>query len=184
MMESCITDIVKNGIPDAWNNPLTMQSMYSLADKGFTKKVSWKIGAFGLGLFAEERILKGEVYRKYVDGKNMMVFHSEADIPPLTNSTKKYLSNYLFQTEDICAICIPGDSINHGDIDQANTMGAKFADSNEIGLLGIATKDIDIGEELLLNYKDFGNPPDWLRDFARDRCILEYMPFKGYNNFV
>ena len=161
-----------------------MQSMYSLAEKGFKKKVFWKTGPFGIGLFAEEKISEGEVYRKSVEGKNVIVFHSEDDIPPLTNSTKKYLSNYLFQAEDVCAILIPGDSINHGDANKANTMGVKFADSNEIGFLGVATKDIEIGEELLSNYNNFGNPPDWLRDFARDQCILEHMAFKGYNDFV
>merc|ERR1712159_404763 len=98
-MEDCIADIMINGIPDAWNNPLHMQNMYTLAQKGYTKRVSWKTGPFGIGLFAEERIEKGEVYRKYVDRKNMMVFRGEADFPPLTENTKKYLSNYMFQTD-------------------------------------------------------------------------------------
>lgn len=181
-MEAHVSEIMKTGIPTSWTNTLKMQSLYSLGEKGFTKKVTWKQSTIcedTIGLFADEPIYKGEVYRHYYHMKNMIVFKDESDIPPLTPSTMAYLKNYVFQTHNVCALCLPGDSINHSA--DANTMGVVISDKE---LLGIATRDIARGEELFLNYNDFGEPPSWLIDFLRKHEEVLTTTFKGYNDFV
>ena len=182
-MEVHISDIMLNGIPETWNDTMKMQSLYSLEEKGFTKHVTWKQSSIKedtIGLFAEEPIHKGETYRICENMKNRIVFHEENDIPPLTEATKKYLSHYMFQTNDVVDIHLPGDSKNH-DSDRANTTTVEIGNDK---IRGIVTKDIEKGEELLLDYSEFGSPPKWFVDFVIKHDMLQTMPFKGYNIFV
>jgi len=182
-MEKYISDIMVHGIPKTWCDTLTMQSLYSLAEKGFTKKVIWKESTVSdgtIGLFADEPIQKGEVLRRYINQRNLIIFNSAEDIPPLTKSTKEYLSNYMFQTGDVCGFAIPGSSVNH-DKERANEIIVKVSDNE---LTSFATRNIQKGEEILGNYEQYGTPPKWLIDFARKHDVWEYMLFKGYNEYV
>jgi len=182
-MEKCISEIMEHGIPKSWCDTLTMQSLYSLEEKGFKKKVVWKQSTVvngSIGLFADEFIQKGEIYRINTDKKNMIVLNSEKDVPPLTDSTIEYLSNYLFQVEGLCALAIPGSSVNHS-LEKNNHTAIRTPDNE---LVSIATKNIPKGGEILSNYEDWGIPPSWLIDFAKKHDILENMGFKDYNDYV
>ena len=182
-MEDCIRDIMMNGIPNTWCDTLNMQSLYTLEQKGWRKKMIWKQSTVlhgSIGVFADEDIQNGETVIRYTNMKNLIVLKSADDIPPLTKSTIEYFSNYVFQTEDVCALCIPGSSVNH-DKSRANNTLVKISE-NELAV--IATKDIRKGEEFLGNYSRYGAPPKWLVDYAEEHNIWESLTFKGYNDYV
>ena len=97
---SLFSTIKNNGIPDFWSNPAKMQEAYSLEEKLWKKKVHWKdsnIPGAGLGVFALEVISKGSTIRILKNGVNLLILNCPADVPPLTHSTKSYLTNYLAQ---------------------------------------------------------------------------------------
>ena len=77
------------GIPDAWKDRIKMQSLYSLEDKGYKKKVYWEkstIDSSFAGIFAEEYIMKGEIIRVLEKDVTMIVFNGKEDLPPLTET--------------------------------------------------------------------------------------------------
>ena len=182
-MEEYINDIMLHGIPESWRDTLTMQSMYSLEEKGWKKKVKWKESTVingSIGAFANEDIKEGEVTRKYKDRVNMIVIRNPEDFPPLTNITREFLPNYLFQVGGIVAIAIPGTSTNHSK-ERQNVRIVKISDDE---LHDIAIKDIKEDEEIFGNYEDFGTPPNWVLTFAKNHDMLKDMTFKGYNDYV
>ena len=73
---------------------------------------------------------------------------------------------------------LPGSSVNHH-TQGANTEVVKISDTE---VHGVATKDIEAGDELLCDYVHFGEPPSWLSSFAQDQHIT--LPFKGHNHFL
>ena len=181
-MESEISDIMQNGIPETWNDARLMQSLHTLEQKGFTKKVTWKQSTKvpdGIGIFADEPIKKGEAWRVYRNKVNLIIFKDESDVPPLTPSTVEYISHYIYQNDGALGIRIPGNSMNHSN--EANSMTKRIS---EEGFHVIATKDIERGDELLTNYAAWGSPPEWFLQFAKRNGIWERLPFKGYNEFV
>ena len=180
-MESTISKIKACGIPQDWTNTMQMQSSFSLNAKGFSRKVSWKpstISGASIGLFAEEFIPKGDVFRVAKKNQNMIVFNGPDDIPPLTDATIKYIGDYCFQCEDMCAIMIPGNSINHHHT-RCNVTGVKISEEEAHCF---ATQDIQCGEELLNNYAEDGTPPSWLAELAKKHNMP--LIFKEYNDYV
>ena len=172
-----------NGIPSTWCDTLTMQSLYSLEQKGWTKKMIWKESTVtngSIGIFADEDIQKGESYIRYINMKNLIIMKGVEDLPPLTKSTIEYFPNYFFQVEDICGLCIPGASVNH-DRSRANHELVKISDNE---LAAFAKKDILKGEEIVMDYADFGAPPKWLVEFADEHNIWKCLVFEGYNEYV
>ena len=62
----------------------------------------WFVFRLGIGLFANEFIPNGAIYRRVIRNKNLIVFTKEEDLPPLTDSTLEYIENYTFQMGGIC----------------------------------------------------------------------------------
>ena len=175
-------EILETGIPPSWTSGLKMQSLYTLEEKGYKKKVTWKQSSISedmIGIFADEPIYKGEVWRHYYHMENIIVFKDTSDLPPLTPSTVEYLEKYVFQAHNVCAVLIPGDSINHSA--DPNTMSVLISDTE---MLGVAIRDIAEGEELVIDYNDFGKPPSWFVDFLQEHNEINVLNFKGYNDFV
>lgn len=176
-----VSDIKHNGIPSFWVNTAEMQDAYSLEVKGWTKKVHWKestIPNAGLGVFASESICKGTAYRVLKNKENLIVLNGPGDVPPLTEATKSFMANYCAQIDGVCFLMIPGSTLNH-DSERANTKMMKIS---SVEIHGVATKDIEVGEELLCDYIAFGVPPLWLAEFVKQNGIL--LPFQGYNDFL
>ena len=160
---------------------MQMQTPFSLNVKNWKKKVSWKpssISGASIGTFAEEFIYKGDVCRVVKKNMNMILFNGPEDIPPLTDATLQYMKDYCFQVEDLCGILIPGNSVNHHPT-RFNVTTVKISEEEAHK---VATRDIQCGEEILLNYADFGSPPHWLVEFAKKHNIP--LTFKGYNDYV
>ena len=176
-----VADIKREGIPPFWIDPLEMQNAYTLEAKGWTKKVYWKpstVPAAGLGVFAAERIPKGAIYRILRDGQTMIVLNTLKDFPNLTDMTKRFVANYCAKVDDVCFIMTPGSSVNHHHKEH-NTRVIKVSD---VEIHGVATRDIEINEELFCDYVEFGTPPEWLVSFAKEHGIQ--LPFKECNDFV
>ena len=183
MLEHVVKDIRQNGIPIEWLDILKMQSLYSLEEKGYPKKMFWKksdVPGADIGIFADEPIKKGEVIRNLVENKNLIVLRGAQDLPPFTKSTSEYIYKYLFSNGDdsSCQLCVPGFSGNHS----TNPNMTIDAISDSITHF-TACRDIERGEEILLDYTKYGQPPKWLVDFKEDRK-LGSIDWEGHNDFV
>ena len=172
-METIIQQIKAEGFPLSWSDSLYVQSCYTLEQKGFLKKVTWGrslIPGAGIGCFADESIHKGDRIRFCEEGKNMIVLRSVNDIPLVDGTyTLQYLKDNISYRDGFFRVCIPGSCINHSSDPNVNSEG-------------YALRDIKRGEEILVSYKTWGNPPQWLVKFANKHGIQ--LPFEGYNNFV
>ena len=176
---SLFSEIKKNGIPAFWEKSAQMQEAYSLKTKGWTKQVHWKessIPGAGLGVFASELIPAGWPYRILKHQQNMIVLNGPADVPPLTETTKSFLSNYAAQIDGVCFMMLPGSSLNH----YAHGKNTKLVKVSDVEVHGVTTKDIEAGQELLADYKDYGKPPQWLTKFVKDNhtklCFGDNVP--------
>ena len=181
-MEEVIQRIKREGIPVEWSDTLHTQALYSNQQKGYLKKVTWKhstLPGAGIGIFAEESLKKGEVLRVMEEGKNAIFFHSEKDIPPLDNSyTRQYLQDNLLQLDDILGICIPMTAINH----RSTRHNSTLVKISATVFHNVICEDVQAGEEIVNNYVEYGEPPAWLKMFAKTHNIA--MPFKGCNDYV
>ena len=182
-MEKITAEIkTNNGIPESWKDTMEMQAMYSLEEKGYRKKLTWKASTIDpnfAGAFADEFIKEDELIRFLEKDKNMLLFQSKDDLPPhLTKASIQYLAGYIGNTGDLCRLFIPGLSANHHET-QANIWLKKISDH----IVHItARRDIHKGEELFHDYSLNGNPPLWLADFAKEHNV--FMNYKGYCDFV
>ena len=171
-MERIIAQIKAEGFPLSWSDPLYVQSCFTLEEKGYLKKVTWKVSPIpgaGIGQFADELIKKGERIRSFEEGKNAMVFRSEKDIPPIEGTyTLQYITNYLFQHNGLCTVRVPFGCCNHSATPNVKDF--------------VALRDIQPGEEILANYASWGKPPKWLVAFAEKYDIQ--LTFEGYNDFM
>ena len=106
--------IKKHGIPDSWSDTAATQASYSLEEKGWAVKVAFKKCLYGLGLFADQDISKGNIIRKSEIGKTLAVLY-EKDFENFPEKTIEYISHYA--TDHIgnnsVQINIPGSGINH-----------------------------------------------------------------------
>ena len=180
-MDSVIADIKKLGIPEMWLNTEAMQSSIPFELKGWQRKVTWGpsgITGASIGCFADEFIAKGDICRSCKRDVNLIVFEKPEDIPPNTYATIQYLSDYTFMNFGICGINIPGTTLNHHPTN-GNITKMKISDDE---LAHVASRDIQCGEELLIDYKIYEAPPAWLVDFSKKHNIS--MVFKGLNDFV
>ena len=169
------------GIPDAWKDRIKMQSLYSLEDKGYKKKVYWEkstIDSSFAGIFAEEYIMKGEIIRVLEKDVTMIVFNGKEDLPPLTETFMDYFPEYIGSTDDICHMFVPGIGCNHH-VTKANIWFEKYSDRI---VHVIALKDISKGEELLHDYHDNGTPPEWLSNFAKEHN--KHLNYKEFCDFI
>ena len=180
-MDIVVKEIKINGIPDSWRDTIKMQSLYSLEDKGYKKKVYWQqstIDSSFAGIFAGEFIKKGEIIRVLEEGLTMIVFNSKEDLPPLTETFLEYFPGYIGNAEDICQIFVPGMACNHNVV-KANIWIEKNSDST---VHVTARKDISKGEELFWDYHGNGTPPEWLANFAREHNVP--LNYKGFCDFM
>ena len=141
------------------------------------KRVKLIPGA-GLGVFAKEFIPSGTSYRILKANQNLVILNGPDDIPPLTDVTKQYLTDYCAQTDGICYFMCPGSTVNHHKT-EPNTAVKKVSQSE---LHSYAIRDLQPGDELFCDYVDFGIPPKWLAEFVKLHKIP--LPFDGFNDFV
>ena len=178
----CVTAKIKaNGIPESWRDIVRMQALYSLEEKGYKKKLIWQPSTIDpkfTGAFSDEFIQEGELIRVLEKDRNLLIFNSKDDLPPITETSVKYLAEYIGNAGDLTEIFIPGISVNHFP-EKANIWIKKIS---ECTIHITARKDIRRGEELFYDYNDFGTPPQWLVDFAKEYDVP--INYKGYCDFI
>ncbi|RYZ92095.1 MAG: SET domain-containing protein-lysine N-methyltransferase [Proteobacteria bacterium] len=109
----------------------------------------------GFGLFAEEKILKGA--RTWLFVEKFDVMFDDADLSrlrALSPAAAESVENFLYQSPVSKLFILCGDNaryMNHSE--DPNTSGGYSAEDPEG--FDIATRDIEIGEELTCNYKTF-----------------------------
>jgi hypothetical protein len=105
----------------------------------------------GLGLFAEERILKGTTVWKFNPKWDLLFSeHEVADMPEFQKefiNTYAYLSP-IYQKYVLCAD--DARYMNHSSIH--DNVSTREFEGDETS---VANRDIEIGEELLINYRTF-----------------------------
>lgn len=73
-----------------WDDRLAVQAHWTLTEKGWCVPVEWKMSTFGIGTFVSESsstvIPKGTLLRVGVVGRNLIQFHSAADIEAFCSS--------------------------------------------------------------------------------------------------
>lgn len=106
---------------------------------------------YGLGLFAKEFINKNSIVWEFKDGIDIKINQNTFD--NLSSIHKNYFKKYGWKDgEYIYSSCDLTNFINH-------SFNPNLICSGD---LTIAKKDINIGEELFMNYKEFD---DWFDEY-------------------
>ena len=135
----------------------------------------------GLGVFADQEIVRGTVVRRGVFGQNVLPFNQYSNVPNLEKpSMVEYLRNYggKCACKSHMILFVPGISVNH------STEPNVVLSSTKEGLDLIAIKDIKDGENLRYDYRTFGTAPDWFLDILKERTGYDQCVFAGYNDYV
>lgn len=115
-----------------------------------TKLGSSKI--HGIGVFADEFILRGTIMWKFVPGFDLKFTDAElARFPEVVQQTIRWY-RYL-SLHSGCSILCSDDARFYNCSDDPNTGGAELDETDGEGA-DIALRDIQVGEEILYNCKD------------------------------
>jgi uncharacterized protein len=117
----------------------------------------------GLGLFAAEKIAAGQVWWRF-DERIDRTF-SPAEYDQLPDRTKDWLRTYAYLQAGVWVLC--GDHamfVNHSDTPNSITVG------NE----SIALRDIQIGQEIVENYREFCEDWPLIPFLAADSAGLQH----------
>jgi len=171
----------KEGIPEFWMDRYKMQNAYSLEAKGWKVQVKWEVSPIigaGVGVFVTEDVKEGQVLRLANTGRNLIRFRKKSDLPKnMSSVTKNYISNFCGQVDDFTMLFLPGNCMNHA-IEPNTIMVA--ADEETIHI--VACHDIKAGTELTQDYLSFGEPPEYLKELAKNESME--LVFSGYNGFL
>jgi len=171
-------NFLTEGIPDFWADGIQMQNAYSLEAKGWKVQIAWRestITGAGTGCFVEEDVNKGQLLRVAQTGKNLIRLREESDLPKnMSSITKNYFSNSCAQIDDFVFILVPGNGFNHS---SDPNVEAIVADEETLHVL--AVKDMKAETELSWNHDTFGEPPQYLKEFAKNEEIE--LVFSGKN---
>jgi len=108
----------------------------------------------GIGLFADQFISKGTLAQKFMPGFDLII--QENEIQKLSEPAREQFLKYAYKRKDGQYILCFDDTrfLNHSD----NPNLISNDSSEEID---IAARDIQKGEELTVNYKDFDTEFDY-----------------------
>ena len=107
----------------------------------------------GLGLFAEEKILKGTTVWKY--DKRFDIYFDPSELDKMKPLQRELINRYAYlSTESGKYVYCIDDSrfMNHSSL-KNNLDVIPFPSESETR--GVANRDIEIGEEILINYRTF-----------------------------
>lgn len=101
----------------------------------------------GIGLFADEPIKKGAIVWKF--NQTIDLLFSDSDIKKLSNSAKEQFLNYAFLDKYHKQYMLCGDDARFFNHSKQNNCNDGLND------ITIAVRDIEVGEELTVNYLEF-----------------------------
>jgi len=109
----------------------------------------------GIGLFADQFISKGMVVQKFVPGFDLIF--SEKDLEKLSGVQKKEFLRYAYKNKNSGNYILCADNarfLNHCD-------NPNLISDNPDEEIDIAARDIQVGEELTVDYRDFDEDFDF-----------------------
>jgi len=187
-----------------WSDRVGIQQQFTPEEVGWKVAVEWGPSEFGTGVFAKQSIKKGTVVRRGVLGVNYLPFESAEDIDAFCrrdgdsnyDAKLQYVCDYIWsfhtdaasvdneqKSEDnkdtrTSGIWIPGCAINHSTV--PNLVFVWNSEAKGIDL--IARVDISEDEEIVCDYRTFGNAPRFLKDWADKNKVS--LPHPDCNDFV
>jgi SET domain-containing protein len=108
----------------------------------------------GIGLFADQKILKGTTIWEFTPGFDLKL--TERDTKKLSQQARDYLMIYAYRSKKSHVWILPMDNgryFNHSDT--PNTLSTYSEDQEEV--VTKAIKDIEPGEEITDDYHSFEN---------------------------
>jgi SET domain-containing protein len=115
----------------------------------------------GLGVFAAEPIKKGSIVWRF-DPKWDIVFSVE-EVSNMTTERQEYIKKYAYLDNQGYILCSDDAKyLNHSSVPNVNSRAGIIED--------IAIRDIDVGEELLVDYRNFD-----IED-KKNSCLYEILP--------
>ncbi|MDP3763021.1 MAG: SET domain-containing protein [bacterium] len=102
----------------------------------------------GIGLFAQQFIPKGTLVQKFMPGFDLII--PESEIPKLSEPAREQFLKYAYKNKDGQYILCFDDTrfLNHSD-------NPNLISNDPTEEIDIAARDIQKGEELTVNYKEF-----------------------------
>jgi len=102
----------------------------------------------GIGLFANQFIPKGTLVQKFMPGFDLII--PESDIQKLSEPAREQFLKYAYKNKDGQYILCFDDTrfLNHSD-------NPNLISTDPVEEIDIAARDIQKGEELTVNYKEF-----------------------------
>ena len=102
----------------------------------------------GIGLFANQFIPKGTLVQKFMPGFDLII--PESDIQKLSEPAREQFLKYAYKNKDGQYILCFDDTrfLNHSD-------NPNLISIDPVEEIDIAARDIQKGEELTVNYKEF-----------------------------
>jgi uncharacterized protein len=107
----------------------------------------------GIGLFAEEKIPKGAIVWKF-DNRFDVLFNP-ADVEKMSEREQEIIQRYGYLSIKLKMYVCPLDNSRFQNHSSKTNNIIQSEIPGEIELCDIANKDIEIGEELLMNYREF-----------------------------
>ena len=121
----------------------------------------------GIGLFADEFIPKGTWIWRFKKGFDIRVGDKYPDT--LQEPAKSYFKRYAYQNPDTLKYVLCADDarfFNHSD--KANTHCVE--DPEDEDTANVASRDIQVGEELTIDYSEFDTDPFY--GFEKKRLLV------------
>ncbi len=107
----------------------------------------------GLGLFADEKIAKGTIIWKY-DSRFDIGF-TQDEVSEMTDSQKELISRYAYLSIKQDKYILSFDDSRFTNHSSVNPNEDVIEIPGDIETAGVANRDIDKGEEILVNYRLF-----------------------------
>jgi SET domain-containing protein len=131
----------------------------------------------GLGIFADEFIPKGKVTWRFCPGYDLVV--PKDDLLRFSEASRAQFLNYCYFDSERKHFVLCGDDarfLNHSD----NPNLAEKWDETDTEGYEVASRDIEAGEELFVNYYEFDEDADRkLKDPTDMHKYFEYIENKG-----
>ncbi len=111
----------------------------------------------GIGCFADQAIKKGDLVWKYESGVD--IFLTREGYEQLPKLQKDFFDHYAYWSDELHGFVCAADNhrfTNHSTSPNVGTINAEEGNDGQ----DIALKDIEIGEEITVDYRVFGENPE------------------------
>jgi len=178
---------------------LSLQTCWTDLEKGWRVSVERRhTHNAGLGLFAQEKLVKAQILRRHMLGKDLVQFQSKEDRCTFMNrfpsdsqeSVCTYIADYTFGLKCgeeggvFYGLFFPGCGPNHFPQGNSCLQFHYSSDGQIVGIDHVALNEIGSGEEITGDYRPLGEAPTWLVNWHGEYCPKLELTFPGTNHYV